>query len=81
MNSDNCVHVISLFFLAVCVALFAACGVRGRPQPPLTPAEIGNGRPGISRALPKSELDLPKQLDQSNGVEDEDSGLQKKKRK
>ena len=26
------------------------CGVRGRPQPPLTPPELGHGQPTFSRA-------------------------------
>jgi hypothetical protein len=27
----------------------AGCGVRGRPQPPLTPAQIGRGQPTFTR--------------------------------
>lgn len=34
------------FFL---FAVFAACGVRGKPQPPLTPAELGRGKPTFRR--------------------------------
>ncbi len=30
-------------------ASFLGCGVRGRPQPPLTPAELGRGQPTFSR--------------------------------
>lgn len=26
------------------------CGVRGKPQPPLTPAELGRGQPTFKRA-------------------------------
>src|SRR3990167_282904 len=29
---------------------FSACGVRGKPQPPLTPAELGRGQPTFKRA-------------------------------
>lgn len=38
--------------LLVLVSLFAAaaCGVRGRPQPPLTPAELGRGQPTFKRS-------------------------------
>lgn len=32
--------IIPLIFVFV-----SACGVRGKPQPPLTPAEIGRGQP------------------------------------
>lgn len=28
----------------------SACGVRGRPQPPLTPAELGRGQPTFKRS-------------------------------
>ena len=31
------------------IALMAACGVRGKPQPPLTPAELGRGKPTFRR--------------------------------
>jgi len=41
-------HMIPLVF-ATFFAL-AACGVRGRPQPPLTPAEIGRGQPTFKRS-------------------------------
>ena len=37
-------------FLLVFVATLSACGVRGRPQPPLTPAELGRGQPTFKRA-------------------------------
>jgi len=36
--------------LATTALSLAACGVRGRPQPPLTPAELGRGRPSFKRA-------------------------------
>ena len=29
---------------------FSSCGVRGDPQPPLTPPELGHGQPGFKRA-------------------------------
>jgi hypothetical protein len=32
------------------VALLGGCGVRGKPLPPLTPPEIGRGRPTFHRA-------------------------------
>ena len=40
--------------IAVATVIFAAClsacGVRGKPQPPLVPAELGRGEPGFKRA-------------------------------
>lgn len=37
--------------LSIAVLSFACgCGVRGRPQPPETPPEIGRGRPTFRRA-------------------------------
>lgn len=38
-------------------AALVSCGVRGRPQPPLTPAELGRGQPTFKRATP--ELAFP----------------------
>lgn len=34
----------------VVLLLLASCGVRGKPQPPLTPPELGHGQPGFKRA-------------------------------
>ncbi len=40
-----------VFVAAIFVAVsFSSCGVRGRPQPPLTPPELGHGQPGFKRA-------------------------------
>ena len=35
------------FFIA---AFLPGCGVRGKPQPPLTPTELGRGRPTFKHA-------------------------------
>ena len=40
---------IKLILLVAC-CLVAGCGVRGRPQPPLTPPELGRGEPTFKRA-------------------------------
>lgn len=34
----------------VCFSALSGCGVRGRPQPPETPPEIGRGQPTFRRA-------------------------------
>ena len=35
----------------ILIALFAsACGVKGDPKPPLTPAALGHGQPSFKRA-------------------------------
>lgn len=39
-----------LALTVVTVATLGACGVRGRPQPPLTPAELGRGQPSFKGA-------------------------------
>jgi hypothetical protein len=41
---------LSLSLVTLSVVLATACGVRGRPQPPLTPAELGHGQPTFKRA-------------------------------
>ncbi|PIS10162.1 MAG: hypothetical protein COT73_10870 [Bdellovibrio sp. CG10_big_fil_rev_8_21_14_0_10_47_8] len=38
----------SLFFIAI--ATLFGCGVKGLPQPPLTPPTLGHGEPTYSRA-------------------------------
>lgn len=42
----------SKLFLACLVASvpLVGCGVRGKPQPPLTPPELGRGQPTFKRA-------------------------------
>ncbi len=39
-----------LFAIISVALLMSACGVRGRPQPPLTPPELGRGQPTFRRA-------------------------------
>lgn len=36
--------------MALSSVLSVGCGVRGAPQPPLTPAELGRGQPTFKRA-------------------------------
>lgn len=38
-----------VFFLIICTAL-GACGVKGKPLPPLTPPVLGRGEPSLSKA-------------------------------
>ncbi len=42
-------HAI-LFILPLAALVAAACGVRGKPQPPLEPAFIGRGKPSFKRS-------------------------------
>ncbi|MBC86981.1 MAG: hypothetical protein CL677_07350 [Bdellovibrionaceae bacterium] len=50
------------------------CGVKGDPRPPLTPTEIGRGRPGFKGALNAQDLQKMQQDDQ-----DEEDTIKKKK--
>jgi hypothetical protein len=47
----------SVFLIGVvfCTAQLG-CGVRGEPQPPLTPAEIGHGQPSFKRLTGESDF-------------------------
>ena len=36
--------------------LGSSCGVKGRPQPPLTPALLGRGAPSFSKATEKVKV-------------------------
>lgn len=40
----------SVVLLVVGSLILFACGVRGRPQPPLVPADLGRGKPTFKRA-------------------------------
>lgn len=42
------VFILGLLFFA---SLNLACGVRGRPQPPLKPPELGRGEPSYKKAV------------------------------
>lgn len=42
-------HLRLVFVIAI-FPMLTACGVRGRPQPPLTPPELGRGEPTFKRA-------------------------------
>ena len=48
MKIDGVTAIASL--LAVGMLAAAGCGVRGRPQAPLTPAQLGRGQPTFKRA-------------------------------
>lgn len=37
-------------FILMIVHVLSGCGVRGKPQPPLRPPEIGRGQPTFKRA-------------------------------
>jgi hypothetical protein len=49
-TGQNSQKALSAIVILASAFLFAACGVRGRPQPPLTPAELGRGKPTFKRA-------------------------------
>jgi hypothetical protein len=40
---------VTKIILLLSVLAQIGCGVRGRPQPPLTPAQIGRGQPTFTR--------------------------------
>lgn len=42
--------IIRLLSALLIPIFFAGCGVRGRPQPPLQPPELGRGQPTFKRA-------------------------------
>lgn len=48
MNSAHLSNRLGLVILMV--LSLTGCGVRGSPQPPLTPPEIGRGQPTFRRA-------------------------------
>lgn|GEM_PF-6203586 len=57
-------RVVWTFFLLT--AILSGCGVKGKPQPPLTDSPIGRGRPSFSKAI----SDLTKETKQEDEQED-----------
>lgn len=47
MMTNKTVYLLGILILGF---LMQGCGVRGRPQPPTTPPEIGRGQPTFRRA-------------------------------
>jgi hypothetical protein len=43
-------EISGLVIIAGLILCVSACGVRGRPQAPLTPPELGRGQPTFKRA-------------------------------
>lgn len=52
-------------FFALLVILISGCGVKGKPLPPLEPAEIGRGAPTYKRAAEQAK---PTSVPDSNGA-------------
>lgn len=50
MKNSGIRILVAGLWLSMLSFVFVGCGVRGRPQPPLTPPEIGRGQPSFKRA-------------------------------
>lgn len=46
----------SCILLIISFAIISACGVKGRPMPPLTNPPLGRGEPNFSKATEKVKL-------------------------
>lgn len=49
----NILKIGSGFILSIC---WTACGVKGKPQPPLTAPVLGRGEPSFSKATEKIKV-------------------------
>lgn len=49
-------RICFLFFILFNLTIMNACGVKGRPMPPLTNPPIGRGEPNFSKATEKVKL-------------------------
>lgn len=58
------------FICALLILITSGCGVKGRPQPPLTPPMIGRGEPNLPKATEK--VRLPKKKNPKSGSADDD---------
>ena len=46
----NFKKIFSLAGIMILIGAVLGCGVRGKPQPPLSPPELGRGQPTFKRA-------------------------------
>lgn len=60
-----------IIFIFIFLNFISSCGVKGDPQPPLAPADIGRGQPSYRRAL--KDVNLP----QSQEEDEEDANEEK----
>ncbi|CAN5387697.1 hypothetical protein BH10BDE1_BH10BDE1_22700 [soil metagenome] len=47
--------LLVLFSFFACAGFISGCGVKGKPLPPLEPAEIGRGAPTYRRAAEQAK--------------------------
>lgn len=64
MNRRTC-HIFTTVILSATAAVTVGCGVKGKPLPPLEPAEIGRGVPTYKRAAEQAK---PAVVPDSNGA-------------
>lgn len=65
-------NVLMKAFVFGTLFLLAACGVKGKPQPPLTPSQIGRGEPNFSKASKEVQNRKRPNLTIPGDFEDED---------
>ena len=65
-------HSLCIVCLTLCLQ---GCGVKGLPQPPLVPAQIGRGEPTFSRATQEVEIKKTKPKIEGD-FEDEDEFIE-----
>jgi hypothetical protein len=67
------------FILGLSLAVsIAACGVRGNPQPPLMPSELGHGQPSFKRGTENLAYPVVPEVD-STPTQDKSQGKAKDK--
>lgn len=50
-------------FLFITVFAVSGCGVKGKPQPPLTPAQLGRGSPSFNKATENIKVPRNKKIE------------------
>jgi len=66
-------YIIKIFALMIMIALWGGCGVKGKPQPPLTPPILGRGEMSFSSATKSLKLKkTPKSNQEPDWDESED---------
>lgn len=70
--------MIRIVFLSTLVFVFTACGVKGDPQPPLEPPQLGRGKPTFKKAAESVKIKKRKKegpaddFDEPNDFEESD---------
>lgn len=68
----NCLRLLSHMLLLLISCIFVGCGVKGDPQPPLSPAVLGHGEPTYHKATEKIKIKKKDSKNKSSTAKEDD---------